>query len=233
MNDERLADELRAVGRSVVPPVTEGLAAAVLERVEGQPVRRTPGAVIRQKWRAFIGLLAVLLAGVALTPPVRAAVAEWLNIGVVEARPVPSAPTSAPGPPAVTGRLSFEEASRLAGFVPAVPKALGEPTGVEASGGMVAMSWETPSGLIRLEQFADQLSPYYLKKYHGGLEPVPDVDGYWFSTPHELVLVDGNGAERTERAAGPTLVWVHAGQTFRLEGTAKDRAIEIARSTTR
>jgi len=231
MTDEQLADELRALGRAVVPPVADGLTTAVLERVASAPVRRTPAEVIRSKWRALLALLALLVAGAVVAPPVRAAVAEWLNIGGVEAVPVPSGPTSAPAPPVVTGRLTLAEAGRIAGFVPAAPPILGEPAGVEASSGFVAMSWRTSGGTVRLEQFEAQPSPMYLKKYYSTLEPVEVVDGYWFSTPHELVLQDKNGGERVERIAGPTLVWVQDAMTFRLEGVPdKARATEIALS---
>ncbi len=231
MTDEQLVEELRALGRSYTPPVAPDLATAVLERVA---VRRTAGEVIRSKWRALLALLAVLVAGAAVAPPVRAAVAEWLDIGGVEARPVPSGPTSAPGPPVVSSTQSLEEAGKLAGIQPALPKRLGAPAGVEGSPGKVAMSWNTADGVVRLEQFKDRLAPYYIKKYYGSLEPVPVVNGYWFSTPHELVLEDQYGNEVYERVAGPTLVWVYGGLTFRLEGAVdKDRATEIAQSVER
>ena len=231
MTDEQLADELRALGRAVVPPVADGLTTAVLERVASAPVRRTPAEVIRSKWRALLALLAVLVAGAVVAPPVRAAVAEWLNIGGVEAVPVPSGPTSAPAPPAVTERLTLAEAGRIAGFVPVVPRVLGEPTGLEASTGFVAMSWRTAGGTVRLEQFEAAPSPMYLKKYWSTLEQVDEVDGYWFGTPHDLVLEDKNGGDRVERVAGATLVWVRGGVTFRLEGAPdKARATEIALS---
>jgi len=221
-----LDDELRVVGRSaVVPPVEEGLMTAVLSRVGDLPVRRR----LRDRWRALVAGLLVLAAGAALTPPVRAAVAEWLNIGGVQARPVGTGPTSAPSPPAVTGQLSLEEAARVAGFKPAVPAELGAPAGVEASRGFVAIGWA--SG-VRLEQFKAEVSTLYLKKYYSTLQYVPEVDGYWFDTPHELVLVDAAGRERLVRIAGPTLVWVSGGVTFRLEG-ARDKAwaVELAGGT--
>ena len=222
----KLDDELRVVGRSaVVPPADEGLTAAVLSRVADLPGRRR----LRDRWRAFVAGFLVLAAGAALTPPVRAAVAEWLNIGGVQARPVGTGPTSAPSPPAVTGRLSLEEAARVAGFKPAVPSGLGVPAGVEASPAFVAIGW---SGGVRLEQFKAEVSPLYLKKYYSSLVFVPEVNGYWFDTPHELVLVDAAGRERVVRIAGPTLVWVRGGVTFRLEGAAdKARAVELARGT--
>ncbi|NEA32889.1 hypothetical protein [Streptomyces sp. SID13031] len=226
-----LEDELRALGRSaVVPPVADDLATAVLERVAERPVRRTFGEAVRRRWRSLLALLAVLLAGALVAPPVRAAVAEWLNIGGVEAVRVPSGPTSAPGPPAVPGRLTLAEASKVAGFTPVTPAALGTPTNVEASAGFVAVSWETPSGVVRLEQFQAEPEPMYFKKYYKQLEYVPSIGGYWFSTPHELVLLKKDGVEQTVRVAGPTLVWVSDEMTYRLEGVLdKDRAVELAR----
>ncbi|GAA3543209.1 hypothetical protein [Kribbella ginsengisoli] len=226
-----LEEELRALGRSAaVPPVADGLAAKVLERIAEPPVRRTFGEAVRSRWRSLLALLAVLLAGALVTPPVRAAVAEWLNIGGVEAVQVPSGPTSAPQPPAATGQLTVAEAARAAGFAPVVPKALGTPAYVQASAGFVAMSWTTRSGVVRLEQFLAEPSPMYLKKFYMGPDYVQEIDGFWFSTPHELVLQKKTGVEQTVRVAGPTLVWVRDGVTFRLEGVPeKDRAVELAR----
>lgn len=215
-----LDDELRALGRSaVVPPVDPELTAAVVARVADLPVRRR----LRDRWRAFLAGLCVLLAGLALTPPVRATVAEWLRIGGVEAQPVGTGPTSAPPVPGVPGQLSLEEAARVAGFTPALPAPLGAPRGVEASQGIVAMSWDG----VRLEQFQSGVEPVYWKKYYDSLEYVPAVNGYWFSTPHELVLVD----QRVVRIAGPTLVWERNGITYRLEVADKARAIQLAAGT--
>jgi hypothetical protein len=205
--------------------VEEGLTAAVLSRVAGVPVRRR----LRDRWRAFVAGFLVLVAGAALTPPVRAAVAEWLNIGGVQAQPVGTGPTSAPSPPGVVGQLTLSEAERVAGFTPALPRELGAPAGVEASSGFVAIGW---SSGVRLEQFRAEVSPLYVKKYYTSLQRVPEINGYWFDTPHELVLEDPAGGERRVRVAGPTLVWVLGGVTFRLEGVSdQERAVQLARGT--
>ena len=215
-----LDDELRILGRSVdVPPVDSELTAAVLSRVAGVPVRKR----LRDRWRAFLAGFLVLLVGVALTPPVRATVAEWLNIGGVQARPVGTGPSTAPPVPGVQDQLSLEEAARIAGFTPAVPQSLGAPKGVEASKDFVAVGWDG----VRLEQFRSEVEPMYWKKYYSSLEYVQEVEGFWFGTPHELVLVN----QKVIRIAGPTLVWVRDGVTFRLEGVDKARAIELARGT--
>ncbi|GAA1702340.1 hypothetical protein GCM10009745_57040 [Kribbella yunnanensis] len=215
-----LDDELRALGRSaVVPPVDPELTAAVLTRVAAVPVRRR----LRDRWRAFLAGLCVLLAGLALTPPVRATVAEWLRIGGVEAHPVGTGPSTAPPVPGVPGRMSLEEAARVAGFTPALPRELGTPKGVEASPGFVALGWDG----VRLEQFRSTVDPVYWKKNYTALEYVPAVEGYWFGTPHELVLVD----KRIVRIAGPTLVWERSGVTYRLETADKADAIRLAAGT--
>ncbi|MEU4193885.1 hypothetical protein AB0E69_18440 [Kribbella sp. NPDC026611] len=179
--------------------------------------------VKRRRWRAFLAGFLVLLGGVVLTPPVRATVAEWLRIGGVEAQQVPTGPSTAPPVPTISGRLSLDQAAQTAGFTPVHPAVLGEPTGVQASKGFVAMSWPG----VRLEQFQSDIQPMYLKQYYEDLEYVDAVNGYWFKTPHNLVLVD----KRVVRIAAPTLVWVRDGITYRLEGVNKARAVELAEGT--
>lgn len=215
-----LEDELKAVGRSVVvPPAADDLTSTVLTQVAGVPVRKR----LRDRWRAFLAGFLVLIAGAALTPPVRATVAEWLQIGGVQAQPVGTRPSTAPPPPTVVGHLSLQDAARVAGFTPQLPKDMGPPTGVEASPGFVAIGW----GDVRLEQFRSGIEPLYLKRYFDDLQYIPSVEGFWFGTPHELVLID----KRVVRVAGQTLVWERSGTTFRLEGVDRERAVQIAAGT--
>lgn len=238
MTDEPLAEELRALGRSAaVPPVADGLATAVLERIADLPVRRTFAQVVRSRWRALLGAFLVVLAGSALVEPVRATVADWFGLGGVAVQQVPSGPTTAPQPPDASG-LSLAEAGKQAGFTPVVPAELGTPDGVEVSADrrIVSMSWQTPSGTVRLEQFLGQVPVMYIKRISDQVEFV-QLDGrgaLWFKSPHELVFVDKQGVEHTAqaRAAGPTLVWQYDDLTLRLEGIPDmARATAIATST--
>lgn len=240
MTDEQLADELRALGRSsAVPPVADGLAAAVLERIGDQPVRRSLAGRLRNRWRALVAGLLVLLGGLALAPPVRATVANWLGLDGVVVRQVPSGPTTAPQPPAASSAgLSLAEAAARVGFTPVVPAELGPPKGIEVSPDrrILVMSWQTADGTVRLEQFAGRVSPTYVKQVYDQVEVVPlrETVAYWFKSPHELVLVDLHGVERTQKArtAGPTLVWERDETvTLRLEGIAqRNRAQAVAES---
>jgi hypothetical protein len=175
----------------------------------------------------------------ALVEPVRATVADWLGLGGVVVQQVPSGPTTAPQPPAASG-LSLTEAGKQAGFIPVVPVKLGTPDGVAVSADrrIVAMSWRTSGGTVRLEQFVGQVSMMYIKRIYDQVEfmQVDGRDALWFKSPHELVFVDKQGVEHTAqaRAAGPTLVWQYDDLTFRLEGIPdKTRAAAIASSTVR
>jgi hypothetical protein len=238
MNEPRLAEELRALGHELAGRQTadpDRMAAAVIERIEQEPVRRRRSWLRSHARRVLAGLLVLLGGGLVIAPPVRAGLADFFRFGGVEVRPGPVV-TSAPPPPSVPATLSLAEAERLVGFEPAVPQRLGTPDGIDVSRDRrtLSMTWHGgPDGPVRIDQFAARLDPGYVKKISGSLQFV-SVSGrmaLWFATPHELRLVDGSGAERVEqaRAAGPTLVWERDWTTVRLEGvTALETAVGIA-----
>jgi hypothetical protein len=103
----RLPEELRALGRSLDAPGaggSESMVERVLEQILAErlpvPVAQAPGpgerlrAVrrwARMRWRSLAATLCGLLAVLALTPPVRAAVLDWFDFGGVEVRYDPSA----------------------------------------------------------------------------------------------------------------------------------------------
>ncbi|MBB5785612.1 hypothetical protein [Jiangella mangrovi] len=244
--DDVLDRELRAWGSTLGTalddhgPAPDAVATAVLRRLDDTPAtapvpRRGPRPHVRR--RIAVAALAVVVA-LGLTPPVRAAVSEWLGIGAVAVRPGPSQP-SAGAPPTASADLSLDEAAELAGLTPVVPPALGPPDGVEVSADrrILSLTWGDGDDTIRLDQFADPISPVYVKSAVLGTTATPIVvaghEAWWFGMPHDLVLLAPDGTERPEsaRVAGPTLVWLDDdGVTFRLEGAGRDRAAEIAAS---
>ncbi|MER5471425.1 hypothetical protein [Streptomyces sp. NPDC002685] len=154
-----LPDELRALGRSLDDPGTDGdesmvervltellameVPAAPSGRRQGIPVPPpgTPGPRERlralRRWararrRALTAGLCGVLAVLVLTPPVRAAVVDWFGFGGVEVRYDPSAvPSAGARVPGCPGRsLTLAQAGRRAGFEPLVPGALGVPDAV-------------------------------------------------------------------------------------------------------
>lgn len=252
----RSLDKPGAAGsESMVEQVLERILA---ERVP-VPVAEPPGPAERlravRRWarargRALTAGLCALLAVLLLTPPVRAAVVDWFDFGGVEVRYDPSVtPSHGAEVPGCGGpSLTLEEAGRRAGFAPLVPPGLGTPEAVtvtrEPKGRfLISLCWRERGRTVRLDEFPAMLSPGFTKLVEEQPEYVPlgtDADlvertALWFPAPHllHLWLVDRDGEfTRTERTAGPTLLWTHGGDmTLRLEGVAsKSRAVGIAKS---
>lgn len=262
-----LEAELIALGRTlVVDPPAADLLERVLARIAGtdaedagapaalrtsppsvapsHPSRGVPGwlagwstSLRAPRRRALAAAVAALLL-VVLVPPVRAAVLDFLRIGGVTVREVPSpsgapatrdpelpAPTSPDG--IVVG--SLEEASKRVGFDIASPPELGEPTtiAVVREGRVVELTWGTGAGSTRLDVFDGSLSFGYLKSVWEAVTPtdVLGKEAVWFASPHLIEWTDRAGVTVTSapRVAGPTLVWVDRGRagreiTYRLEG---------------
>lgn len=232
MNDDVLHDELRTLGREMDAGSldTDALARAVLDRLPAEQ----PGLAkaFQLRWRAGVAAAASVLLVLALTPPVRAAVADWLGIGGVAVRPGPelsSAPTLE-----VQQRLTLDQARELVEFEPVLPDPLGPPDAVDVSADhrLLSLGWSLEAGLVRLDEFD---RPHFVKSVAASPERI-DLGGgaiaLWFADPHGLLTVDKDGRERPDaRPAGPTLVWEVGGVTLRLEGLDRDRATEVARAT--
>ncbi|MFF4748621.1 hypothetical protein ACWD5R_01900 [Streptomyces sp. NPDC002514] len=253
----RLPEELRALGRSLGAPGADGPdgaagpigAETMAERVLGQllaervpvPVAEPPGlrerlrAVrrwTRLRWRSLTATLCGLLAVLALTPPVRAAVHDWFGFGGIEVRYDPSAvPSPGAEVPGCGRSLTLAQASRRAGFEPLVPDALGVPDAVTVTDEprgrlLLSMCWQERGGTVRLDEFPASLDPGFVKtvreapewiELHRAQAPdgIPDF-ALWFPQPHLLgfwlVDADGDRYRQQVRTAGPTLLWTHPAQ---------------------
>lgn len=271
----RLPEELRALGRSLDAPGAggpESMVERVLEQILAErlpvPVAQAPGpgerlrAVrrwTRTRWRSLAATLCGLLAVLALTPPVRAAVLDWFDFGGVEVRYDPSAvPSPGAEVPGCGRSVSLAQAERRAGFEPLVPSVLGAPDVVTVTAeprgrSLVSLCWRERGDTIRLDEYRARLDIGFTKSVREQPEWL-SLDGdsselggardtaLWFPRPHLLSfwLVDAAGSHytREQRTAGPTLLWMHGSGaldvpdvTLRLEGVAsKARAVEIAKS---
>jgi hypothetical protein len=274
---EELAEELRGLGRGLRIPDVDG--ATMAERVlaqllaESAATPATPEVValsgpwapavtrrrravrwLRRRWRALsVGLSGVLVVLV-LTPPVRAAVADWFGFGGVEVRHDPTArPSKAAAVPWCEDPVGLAEAGRRAGFTPRVPGALGTPQAVSVAvrpegRSVVSLCWREDGRTVRLDEFPARLDIGFAKQARlmpqwlmlgddGTGTGTPESTGLWFSEPHRLrfMMIDAHGDDwvQAERTAGPTLLWTTADAvtTLRLEGVASvRRAEEIAES---
>ncbi len=227
--------ELRALGRTlVVDAPADDLVEQVLARVSAapEPMRTRTWAGGRTRRRRLVAVIvALVILGLGLTPPVRAAVVEWLQIGGVLFRTEPpvSGPSPTPLPPPTIGpTVPLAEAMRLVDFPVGVPAELGPPdrVAVSADRRVVAMDWGSGPGQRHLDQFDGELSWMFLKRTRDPFQvtTVNGFDAIWFPAAHSISYFDRDGRERTEdaRIAGPCLVWERgvAGRrvTMRLEG---------------
>lgn len=253
--DRELAEELRALGRGMRVPDVDGETMA--ERVLAQLLADTasvptpaaaptpvaaPAAVsrpaarvvrvrrlLRRRWRALAAGLSGLLVVLVLTPPVRAAVADWFDFGGVRVRYDPTAPPGGQARvPDCADPVSIEEAGRRAGFAPRIPAELGAPDRVSvdvvaAGRPVVSLCWADAGGrTIRLDEFRAGLDMAFSKQVRhmpewlvlNSAEP-DETTGLWFADPHVLRfrMIDGQGERWTHsaRMAAPTLLWEYGG----------------------
>ena len=225
--------ELRALGRTLVAAApADDLVEQVLGRLPAAPDPKR-GRVDRhaRRRRLVAVIVALVILGLGLTPPVRAAVIEWLRIGGVLVRtqpPVPG-PSPTPSPPPTIGpTVTLTEAEELVDFPVGVPAELGPPDRVSVSADrrVVAMDWGSGEDQLHLDQFDGELSWMFLKRTRDPFQvtAVNGRDAVWFASAHAISYVDRSGREQTEdaRIAGPCLVWEHevdgSRVTLRLEG---------------
>jgi len=227
-----LEADLRAAAERVAPPAKPDLAEAVLARLDEPPRAR-------RRWTAAVAAGAVLVAGLGLSPQVRAFAADLLERAGIELSDEQPDASRTPGRPLPSTRGSdLERAADEATFPLSVPAALGEPESVTVAdrGRVVRMSWR--DGDVALDQFDGTFGPVFEKQI--GTLDVREVDlagtpGWWIPGPHDLLYVDRDGevVSDTARLAGRTLIWESGdGVTFRLEveGLARGEAAMIARS---
>ncbi len=250
MTDQELAAEIIRAGHSImVEPVSDDLVADVLTDIAAAPAltrrHRSLGwwRWLRSKRRRLIAVVLAILLVVALTPPVRAAVREWLQIGGVLIR-TGAPPSPPPVQPSSLGNqeLTLDQARAAVAFPIGVPAELGPPDRVTVTEDrrVVGMDWTIDGRAVHLDQFDGTMSWVFVKQNWKLVTPTEiggSNDAVWLAEKHAIAYVDRDGVERREtaRLSGPSLIWqpMIDGRelTVRLEGiTTLDRARAIAES---
>ena len=201
----------------VVEPPPEDLVERVLARLPAEPRRtRSPGRSLLARRRRLVAvIIAVVIIGLGLTPPVRAAVVEWLRIGGVLIKTAPARVRSRPDGRAVPTQgavVTLEQAQALVTFPIGVPADLARPTGSRSRPTAGWSRWTgPPAHPVHLDQFDGSLYWIFVKSpaARSTYVAVNGRDAVWFPTPHEVIYVDRDGNDRTAQAriAGPCLVW--------------------------
>jgi hypothetical protein len=236
--DDRLGAELRDLAAWLTVPPAPDVTTAVRERLAAPARPRT----WRRWWRWLAAALAAALV-VGAVPPARAAVTDAvagaLRFAGVEVRRDGPRPAASPRGLPAAEPVDLAGARAVARFPVRVPAALGQPEQVVVAdpdpGGaprVVSLRWR--GGTVVLDEFDGQVDIYFAKTAPDATWV--DLDGrpaWWFPTGHPVVYVDRAGITRTEtaRLAGPTLIWVDTGVTYRLEGLPTlDEAVATAKT---
>jgi hypothetical protein len=244
-----LEQELGELARSlVVAPPPDDLAERVLVRVRTESAPRGRLStwwrwLISSRRRLVAAIVAALLIGLVLTPPVRAAVLEWLRIGgvLIKSAPPPVVPSASQEPVPTAKGVSLDRARAMVDFSLGVPDELGAPdyVNVSADRRVVSMEWGSGPDRIHLDQFDGRISWVFVKRVWSQVTPtaVGGRDAAWIADTHEIVYTDREGTERRAEAriSGPCLVWERLtgsdAVTLRLEGDLSlERAVVIAES---
>ncbi|MEO8477866.1 MAG: hypothetical protein ABI572_12580 [Actinomycetota bacterium] len=257
LDDEALAEALRAAGADLRWPATPDLESAVRRSVATTSPRPGvnpvwPALPRRRRLVVLIAVALVLLGGVALAAKLA------IDLGAVTIISIPGRPTSLPTD-AITaddlGRpVSLAESARLTGVTPRVPRHLGLPDVVWTEQGQVgfdqldtapwiAMAWDAKPGLRAIDGTSFGA---LLIQFHGQAEVATKVlngeagtlrqvrlaigPGYWIDGPHEF-RIPIDGTLRAFSVDGHILVWQHGEDTFRLEAElSRPEAIDVADS---
>jgi hypothetical protein len=257
MNDRELGAAIAQLSEEIAWPQAPRSAAAAVATIRERRARPSlppPRLSLPSRRRTVVVILAALLALAATALAARLVI----HLGAVTVRVVEDAPT-APPTGVATGEefgreVSIADASRIAGFVPALPASLGPPastwvdeteTGLEPGDRTtrIVNAWAPRPGLPPVEGTG---SGAVLMQFHGEWEVASKllsaetnrfgeaiVEGrvaFWTTGEHELVLVTGDQNRRV-LVTGNVLIWQDAGSTFRLEtALPKERAVAIADS---
>ena len=175
MTDMEFENQLRAIASGMEYPRTPDIAGSMMTRIHTFPSPYGRGARGEGSTRFFsrklvwsLTILLMLISSLALIPPVRAAIIEFIQIGVVQifprsVQPTPEAIRTVTPPVAtpeasliplldeIAGRTTLANAQQIADYqilLPTYPTELGQPDHVyvqDAEGAMTILVWTDPS----------------------------------------------------------------------------------------
>lgn len=247
---EPFESRLQAFAKEFNYPSTPPIANAVMDRLHAPTTNPRGGG---QFVRAWIILLA-LLAGLMFVPPVRAAVLEFIQIGIVRIFPAPiitetptfetPAPTSSSLIPLleqISGETTIEDAQQEIGIpipLPTYPPDLDQPDRVflqDAGGWMLIMVWldEQQPDQVQMSLHLIEEGSWTINKFQPAIikeTSVNDLRAIWTIGDYPLVMRNAD-IQFTRLINGNVLIWEENKITYRLEtGLDLAQAIRIAES---
>jgi hypothetical protein len=254
-DSRRIEENLRLAGRNLPYPPTPRLAASVMARLS-RPARPR---ILSGRWAWVLITVLILISTLVLVPPARAAILDFIQIGVVRIFRLQPAPNTngTPGPgmpltatPAGTflpssldfaGETTLAEAKARLNFpilLPAYPPDLGPPDHVylqNTGSPMLILVWldHAATGQVRLALQAIAPGGWSIDKSKPRVVEETDVNGQravWTEGPYMVQIRNGN-YQMTRLIEGHVLIWTQDTTTYRLETDLPlEEAIRIAES---
>jgi hypothetical protein len=231
-------------------PATPPIARKVMGRIR-KPVP------FSRKLAWALTILLLTFASLMAVPTVRAAVIEFIQIGVVRifpsnepaneiiVTPTPPVKNTVPAPTSlipflesIAGETSLEVARQIARYPISLPADLGEPDRVfvqEAAEAMVILVWTDEENPQQVEMSLHLIPQYswVIKKANFETVELTTVHGEqaaWTTGPYPLIM-NNRDIQYTRLIEGHVLIWTEGDLTYRLEtDLSMEEAIKIAES---
>jgi len=251
MTDMEFENQLRAIASGMEYPRTPNIVGSVMTRIHATRPR-----FFSRKLVWSLTILLILISSLALIPPVRAAIIEFIQIGVVRIFPRSGEPTPEAirtAEPDITpsslipllkniaDETTLAHAQQIAGYpipIPMYPPELGLPDYVyvqDLGGAMTVLIWMDPSHPENVMLSLHFIPPgsWAIKKMGPEVIQETQVNGehaIWAEGPYPLKMRNGN-IEFTRLIDGHVLIWAEGDVTYRLEtDLSMEEAIRIAES---
>lgn len=212
-------NEIRELASRVIYPPTPEIT-IIPARSRSTMRRLAPAALI----------LLLLLFGLMVVEPVRAAIVDILRIGGIEIRVGETDLSQATPTFVLVGETTLEEAQAAVSFTLKYPESLGLPDVVYEQDQLVVMRWHEPD--VALYQFNQQGffkgTPVLERVWVDGT-----IYAAWIETPHLLWFDSGDEQEQQQvyLVEGNVLIWEEPSKTYRLETRlSKEGTIALAES---
>lgn len=236
--------KISSLSKGLDYPSTPDISASVMKQI------RQPRFISRRLAWSLTFIL-ILLVSLFAIPPVRAAILEFLQIGIVRIFPqnvqpteeliptITPAPSMIPLLESVFGETTLDEAKRQVDYPILLPQNFDEPDYVfvqDVEGYITILVWMNP-----IQPQSVELSLHFIpngnwaiKKMQPTVLQETSVNNYkavWAVGPYPLILYNRYEVEITRLIEGNVLIWTDGTITYRLEThLSMEEAIEIAES---
>jgi hypothetical protein len=256
MSELEFENKVRSLAQGMDYPRTPDIAGFVMARLHTSTRPRFASKALA--WTLTIVL--VFFLSLLLIPPARAAILEFIQVGVVRifrtqptplpppnsqapvtATPVPTPQSLIPILKDVSGEMTLEQAQKSVQYpilLPSYPPDLGKPDAIfvqYADDAVTILVWLDPQkpGQVRMSLHFLPAGSWAIKKAEPTVIEETHVNGHyaiWTTGPYVLRLLNGD-MEMRRLIDGHVLIWENGNITYRLE-TALDlkEAVKIAES---